>query len=168
MGFFRVTLRKCASAALLVSVLGCRNTGAGSADVPAPSLEQFQKSVYPMLLRNCAFSTCHGDERRFFQIYGPGRTRLDPKSMPNDPATMLEIQHSYDRARSMLLIGQDARNSLLLRKPLEASQGGQGHKGVDASGRNVFSAKTDPEYMLLEQWATSIPPAPAASTGRRP
>jgi hypothetical protein len=121
-----------------------------------------------MLLRNCAFSACHGDEQRFFQVYGPGRTRLDPKAMSSDPATTLEVQRSYDRARSMLLTSSDVRDSLLLRKPLEMSQGGQGHKGVDAAGRNVFASKRDPDYLLLEQWATGSGAPPQASAGAKP
>ena len=78
-------------------------------------------SVYPLLLRDCAFSLCHGDPNRFFQLYGPGRTRLDPKLMSSDPATQAEIQRSYDRARSMLATAATVQDSLLLRKPLENS-----------------------------------------------
>ena len=37
---------------------------------------RFQREVYPVLLRDCAFSQCHGSGDRFFRVWGPGRERL--------------------------------------------------------------------------------------------
>jgi hypothetical protein len=149
-------------------VLGCASGKPYAGGVPEPNAEQFQTSVYPMLLRNCAFSNCHGEAHRFFQVLGPGRNRLDPKQMPGDPATAAEIALAYDRARSMLITGTTLGDSLLLRKPLEASQGGEGHRGVDSAGRNVFASRSDPDYVLLVQWAFSRnqTPATTAATGK--
>ena len=76
------------------------------------------RDVYPVLLRDCAFSECHGSEERFFRIYGPGRARLLPDAVPDDPPTQDELILSYDRARSMLA-GPTYEDALLLRKPLE-------------------------------------------------
>jgi hypothetical protein len=149
---------------------GCNNANTWDGSVPRPSLAEFQTSAYPILLRDCAFEACHGGPDRFFHIYGPGRTRLLPTSKPADPATNDEITRSYDRARSMLIGGTSVDDSLLLRKPLERSAGGQGHKGVDSWGRNVYRHRGDVSYLALVHWAQSqetgtgmLPPAQAAA-----
>jgi hypothetical protein len=143
-------------AALCGVLIACGSRSDGSGAIPSPDLALFEASVYPVLLRDCAFSECHGAEQRFFQVYGPGRLRLDPTTTkPGDPATPMEIERSYERARSMLLSGESVTQSLLLRKPLELSQGGQAHKGVDVYGRNVFESNRDPGYLALEKWATA-------------
>jgi hypothetical protein len=117
-----------------------------------------------LLLRDCAFSDCHGAKDRFFQLYGPGRTRLAPlTTKPDDPMTLPELLHSYDRARSMLATSNHVESSLLLTKPLEPDSGGQGHRGVDDFGRNLFASTSDPGYVLLLRWAntTGLPPTAA-------
>ena len=53
----------------------------------------------------------------------------------------------------MLATAELVEDSLLLRKPLEAQAGGQGHKGVDDLGRNVFASKQDPGWQLLLAWS---------------
>jgi hypothetical protein len=115
-------------------------------------------------LRDCAFSTCHGANERFFQVFGPGRARLDPVSTkPDDPATLAEVLHSYERARSMLATANPIDQALLLRKPLELGAGGQGHKGVDDYGRNVYASAADPSYVVLARWAHTQGPPPTAA-----
>ena len=126
----------------------------------------FQGQVYPVLLRDCAFFACHGSSERFFQVYGPGRARLDPMTTALDPTTMDELIQSYNRALSMI-DAQDPARSLLLRKPLALSAGGSGHEGVDAWMRDVYSSKQDPGYAALEAWvlaATAALPAPTGGT----
>lgn len=120
--------------------------------------------VFPLLLRDCAFVACHGAEHRFLQLYGPGRVRLDPKlSKPDDPVTLAEVQHSYDRARSMLATADRIEETLLISKPLEPAAGGQGHKGVDDFGRNLFASTRDQGYVLLLDWARSKGAPPTAA-----
>lgn len=157
-------LRSCVVLLALCALAhGCRGNAEWSGPAPSPDFAQFQQNVYPLLLRDCAFSECHGSEQRFFQVYGPGRTRLEHASMPSDPATPMEVQRSYERAVSMLMSGKTVLDSLLLRKPLETSEGGQGHKGIDAFGRNVFTSARDPGYVVLLQWAMSNGAGPAAA-----
>jgi hypothetical protein len=122
-----------------------------------PDAEVFEAEVYPVLLRDCAFSGCHGDSQRFFRIYGPGRTRIDDSLENYDPPTEREVEHTYERARSMLRGVRGIDDSLFLRKPLDSSEGGagKGHQGTDVWGHNVYRSKDDLAYQTLVKWAQS-------------
>jgi len=144
------------SSALLVAAC----SGQPATALPAPDGVSFEREVYPLLLRDCAFSTCHGAPERFLRVLGPGRTRLDATTLPDDPATLPEVLLSYERARSLLATAEHPTRSLLLRKPLEESAGGQGHLGVDELGRNVYQSPLDPGHQVLARWATSNGPPP--------
>ena len=152
-------------ATLSLALLAC-----GCAPDPAPfslaqpSAAQFAEQAYPVLLRDCGFPGCHGAMDRFFRVFGPGRTRLSATADPSDPASAEEIQHSYDRARSMIDPSKPGY-SLLLRKPLASSAGGAGHKGDDALGRNVYLSSADPNYQALRAWVLAQPALPDAGVG---
>lgn len=129
---------------------------------------QFEREVYPVLLRDCAFPACHGDPKRFFRVFGPGRTRQpNVGSMvelsPFDVPTSNEKFGSADAALSMI-DERDPINSLLLRKPLAVEAGGAGHQGVDAYGRDVYRTTQDSGYVALARWVLSPPPTPTAVT----
>ncbi len=129
-------------------------------ELVAPDRSAFAQDVYPVLLRDCGFHACHGTTERFFQVFGPGRGRLGLDVMPLDPMTSAELDHSYERARSMI----DARSldqSVLLRKPLAAEAGGSGHEGADDLGRNVYQTKLDPGYSALARWVHGSAAFPA-------
>ena len=113
----------------------------------------FRDTVYPILLRDCGFAGCHGTHERFFSVFGPGRTRLDPATGIYDPATPTELSLSFTRARSMIL-PEDPESSLLLRKPLTRDEGGAGHKGDDVWGGPVFRTAADARFAALYHWAT--------------
>ena len=133
--------------------------------VSTPDHLQFEAEVYPVLLRDCAFHTCHGSTERFLQVFGPGRGRMLATTPPLDPATPAEILHSYNRARSML-DSLNPERSLLLRKPLATAAGGTGHEGVDALGRNVYQSADEVGYRAIAQWVRG-PSAPNTATGAR-
>jgi hypothetical protein len=157
-------IRRLCMIGLLSSTAACAHGAEYSGPPPEPDGQSFVREVYPMLLRECAFVGCHGAPERFFQVFGPGRARLDANAVkPDAPATLAEVVHSYDRARSMLATADRIQDALLLGKPLERSAGGQGHKGVDELGRNVFASKSDPEYALLLRWAGSTGTPPSAA-----
>jgi hypothetical protein len=141
--------------ACIAVIAACGNEEAGDAVSPESSYAIFEAQVYPLLLRDCGFSECHGKEERFYQLWGPGRTRLRETTMSDDPVTKEEIRRSYERTRAMLATSADVSDSLLLRKPLEPNAGGQGHKGVDEFGRNVYRYKEDPSFVTLSSWARS-------------
>ncbi|MCX5746261.1 MAG: hypothetical protein NT062_27605, partial [Proteobacteria bacterium] len=144
---------------LLVLLMGCVEAEA-PLEIPAADPIAFRTTVYPILLADCGFPACHGDARRFFSVFGPGRTRLDPMSAPYDPATPDELAQSYTRARSMLLAPTGVRRSPLLRKPLAVAAGGAGHGGADAWGANLYASKDDPRFRALFFWATAAAEVP--------
>lgn len=150
--------RKYAAIAGLLSPLGMWAPGctASSVEPPpaAPDRARFATDVLPILARDCAFPDCHGDARRFLRVYVPGRTRLDPSTALLAPITELEIDASYERARSMLQASEDdpVGEAPLLRKPLDVEAGGAPHRGLDRYGRDVFSSTDDPRYQAIAAW----------------
>jgi hypothetical protein len=136
--------------ALTLALLGCVE---GEQDLVLAERDRatFDATVWPILVRDCGFSECHGSAHRFFRVVGPGHARLDPATRMTEPVTAAELQLSYDRARSMI----DARHperSLLLTKPLDVSAGGAGHEGVDRFGLDVYRSVADPSYQVLRSW----------------
>lgn len=121
--------------------------------IPNPELAAFATTAYPILLRDCGFPACHGNTDRFFRLFGPGRTRLDPEAASDEAATEAEIGESYTRSVSMLVNDTKLSDALLLRKPLDTSAGGAGHEGEDPWGRNVYISTDDPSYVQLVRWA---------------
>jgi hypothetical protein len=142
---------------------GCGDAASTAEEPPLPDRAVFDTTVYPMLLRDCGFSECHGGEHRFFQVFGPGRNRLS--GHPSDPDLgPRERQLTYDRTRSMLVAagGGTLFQSPLLTKPLEIKAGGASHEGIDRFGRNLFQTVNDARYVMLWQWAVAVPQPPAA------
>ena len=127
-------------------------------DIPNADPVAFRDKVYPILLADCGFNTCHGTADRFFSVFGPGRARLDPATAPYDPATPYELAHSYTRAESMLFGPNGPRSSLLVRKPIPLADGGAGHKGDDPWGNSVYAGVDDPHFVTLYLWATGDRP----------
>jgi hypothetical protein len=147
------------SAKLALATLSCALFACGG-DAPETMLAQpdfaaFEANVYPVLLRDCGFNACHGSTERFFQVFGPGRARLDPLTPLLEAHTPAEVTHSYGRALSMI-DASDLPGSLLLRKPLTLAEGGVGHEGVDAWMRAVYVSKQDPGFVALNAWVLSI------------
>jgi hypothetical protein len=152
-------MRSVARLALLLlaaSWNSCAGTDEG-APLATPDRAVFDAEVWPVLVRDCGFSACHGSEPRFFLVYGPGHERLDPTMRVSAEVTPAELQISYDRARSMIDV-DDPRNSLLLRKPLEVAAGGSGHEGADEFGRDVYRNVDDPSFQVLVRWVLGVRP----------
>jgi hypothetical protein len=135
--------------------------GCASVDEPGLPAERdrasFDALVWPVLVRDCGFSECHGSPTRFFRVVGPGHERLDPTLRLTAPVTEAELQFSYDRARSMLNV-DDPDQSMLLRKPLEVAAGGSGHEGTDSFGRDVYRSMDDPSFRVLMNWVVGVGP----------
>ena len=120
--------------------------------LPMNSKGEFESLVYPVLLRDCGFHTCHGSDQRFFRVWGPGRVRLEEFSAALDPRTSNEVTSSYYNALSFI-DPADPERSLLLRKPLATEAGGSGHLGADKFGRNVYRTTDSQGYVALSRWA---------------
>lgn len=146
----RGALRTAASLALTL-VVGCASIEP-EPGLAAPDRAVFDAEVWPILVRDCGFSACHGSSPRFFRVVGPGHERLDPATRLTAPVTEQELQLSYDRARSMLDADEPSA-SLLLRKPLAVAAGGSGHEGTDNFGRNVYQSVDQPSFQVLVRWA---------------
>lgn len=136
---------------ITLALTGCY--GEGTLELPEPDPIAFENDVYPILLADCGFPDCHGTTDRFFSVYGPGRARLSPDSLPYDPATPEELALTYSRAASMLASEDGVRNSPLLRKPLATEAGGASHEGDDPWGEPVYLTKRDPRWTALFFWA---------------
>jgi len=148
-------------ASSVLALCACNAQTNWSGAVGSADYTVFERDVYPVLMRDCAYANCHGAEQRFFQVWGPGRTRLDS----DDKVTSIQQQEkirSFQRAISMLYTdgSRPLAESPLLVKPLEASSGGAAHGGVDRYGRNVYRSAQDPGYQVLVRWATyaALPP----------
>lgn len=120
---------------------------------PVASRATFEARVYPILLRDCGFPACHGNADRFFRVYGPNRLRIDEEIELDAPPTSLEIDATYERARSMLASAESPDEALLLRKPLELDVGGAPHLGTDDMGRDVYRDREHPSWIALLEWA---------------
>jgi hypothetical protein len=151
----RARARFCIGALQLLAA-GCANLPE-DAPLAAPDRDVFVAAVWPILVRDCGFSACHGGAPRFFRVVGPGHERLDPSTRLTAPASEAELQLSYDRTRSML-DPLDPDSSLLLLKPLDMAAGGSAHEGTDAFGRNVYRSVEDPSFQVLVRWVRAVPP----------
>ncbi|MFI5306527.1 MAG: hypothetical protein ACHQ53_04190 [Polyangiales bacterium] len=148
--------------ALGCAVAGCSQNDAGW-QKPSRGFQQFQTQVLPVMLRDCAFSTCHGSPQRFLQVWGPGRVRLDPMTREFDNLTADEATRGYQLALSMI-DPDDPSRSLLLRKPLAVEAGGAGHRGEDKFGRNLYRSVNDQGYLVIARWVLGRAPTPAQPT----
>lgn len=142
--------------ACALALLGCEEPDRGLA-LAELDRATFDAVVWPILVRDCGFTECHGSSQRFFQVLGPGHARLDPAMRMTEPVTAAELQLSYDRARSMV-DAREPERSLLLTKPLDVSAGGAGHEGVDRFGLDVYRSAADPSYQALRSWVLGAPP----------
>ncbi|MDH5671890.1 MAG: hypothetical protein OEZ06_07045 [Myxococcales bacterium] len=141
----------------VLAVPACSQSDAVAEGMVKRDFGQFQREVYPVLLRDCGFPSCHGDRGRFFRVYGPGRVRLPGETeTPGalDQPTGAEISTTHSLARSM--IDENALDSSpLLRKPLAVEAGGAGHFGVDPYDRDIYRTDQDSGYQALARWVFS-------------
>lgn len=152
----------------LLSLAGACSSDTDGFALATSQRASFQSDAYPVLLRDCAFPTCHGSPERQFRMWGPGRVRLDPLAPlfdnNTDPVSGLpkqqeaneaEVRASYDSALGFV-DAKDPTRSLILRKPLSAAAGGTGHLGVDRFGRNVYRSTDSEGYTKLSRWVFSM------------
>lgn len=137
------------SLTLVIGFTGCSLEG--GIQVADRDFEQFRDEVYPVLMRDCAFHTCHGNPKRFYRITGSARGRLVASTKALAETLPEEVAFSYTRSLAMINAA-DPGASLLLRKPLAPALGGAGHLGTDSFGRDVFESTDDDDYLTLAKW----------------
>ena len=143
----------------LLAMVGCSNLSPEDAPPKRRDFGEFRMTVYPVLLRDCGFPTCHGDPGRFFRVWGPGRSRLVSSSkLPEsfDLPTGDELSASYSLALAFIDDSQPGASELL-RKPLAPALGGAVHGGIDAYGRNVYRTDLDAGWLTLARWVNNRP-----------
>lgn len=118
--------------------------------VPALDYEVFKQQVENELMGSCGYSNCHGDAQRPMRLYALAGNRIRP-GLPSTELSEEEHRANFDRVRSYAA-KTSAELPDLLRKPLQKEQGGAGHTGVDRFGANVYGAKTDVGWKLLDDW----------------
>ena len=114
---------RCGALSVLLVMTACASD---TVEITAlsPDQEVFAREIYPIILRDCGFPQCHGSTQRFYQVFGPGRVRIDapPDGLdPEDvrfPVQNNELLVTYERTRSMLTRESSQQDYLLLRKPL--------------------------------------------------
>jgi hypothetical protein len=143
--------RAIAAGLLLCACLSSSCALDGELEIAQRDFDQFRDEVYPVLMRDCAFHTCHGNAERFYRISGSARGRLDPMRKALAETQPEEVELSYRRSLAMIN-ARDPGASLLLRKPLAPAVGGAGHLGTDSFGRDVFESDTDPDYLVIAKW----------------
>jgi hypothetical protein len=126
---------------------------------PPPELDFafFRCDLQPVLVKQCAAPACHGNGKRFFRLYARNRLRLgvDPLDV-NRPLHEEEVRANFDAARALVQGLDSPEDSMMVRKPLESSQGGYYHGATKIfrwGGPNVFSSRDDPGYQKLLSWA---------------
>jgi len=142
------------SLAGVASLVACDDPQAGY-QVAERDFDGFEE-VYPVLIRDCGFPTCHGSPDRMFRIYGPGRSRLTDDLRAFELTTGDELSLSLSITLSMI-DGKNPERSLLLIKPLALEAGGSAHGGLDDFGRNVYRTTEDEGYRIIHDWVMSMP-----------
>jgi hypothetical protein len=126
---------------------------------PPPGLDFafFRCELQPVLVKQCATPACHGNGKRFFRLYARNRLRLGVSALDvNRPLREEEVRANYDASRALVDSLDRPEDSMMLRKPLESSQGGYYHGATRifrSSGANVFASPEDPGYQKLLSWA---------------
>ena len=127
----------------------------------------FRCEVQPVLVKQCAAPACHGTGKRFFRVYARNRLRLDTGPLEvNQPLRDEEVRANYDAARALVDSLDSPGQSVMVKKPLEASFGGYYHGATRmfrGGGPNVFSSPDDPGYQTLLKWAEGAVGDPSCS-----
>ena len=146
-----MTRRSTALASVLLglsSLSGCDDPQKGW---EAAGIDHDFNEVYPILIRDCGFHTCHGSEERMFRVYGPGRARLSNDLRAYEAVTGDELSLSFSIALSMIDTEHPER-SLILTKPLALEAGGAAHGGIDDFGRKRLPHDANEGYLAIKRF----------------
>ncbi|MFO0614843.1 MAG: hypothetical protein U0414_19805 [Polyangiaceae bacterium] len=142
--------------AALAGALGCEPGLSDPREKPALDLAFFRCHVQPVLVARCGSLLCHGNQERFFRLFGRNRFRpllgADENRKRNTPLSDKEVQFNFDSALGYV----DASapdESYLLKKPLDQRAYGLYHGGATEYGQgDVFRGTGDPGYETIREW----------------
>src|SRR5262249_9401514 len=93
----------------------------------------FDRCIEPILVRNCSYTACHGNEGFALRVYSIGKLRAKGTANNLTALTALLTSEEHDanfRSAVALTYGRPfPEDNLLLRKPMPGSAGGFEHKG---------------------------------------
>ena len=119
---------------------------------PLPDLDPhfFRCEVQPVLVANCAFMVCHGNDERPLKIYAAKRFRLGISwDEYKTPLTEDELAANFQMVRGFV-----QPSNLLAEKPLDTRSGGLFHRGKDLYGSDdVFTDTNNIGYQKLVEFA---------------
>ena len=140
------------SAAILCALAcACTDVENGSAQDPAGSLSEpiFKCSVEPVLVRECSYNGCHGQQSAL-RVYSPGKLRAKPPANIDEavaPLSDAEHHANFLSAAAFAFGGVVPDDNLLVRKPLPSSDGGFAH-----FGGAIFTGVHDARYVAIHDW----------------
>lgn len=114
--------------------------------LPEPDRLLFDRVVSPILEQRCGEGSCHGDSARPFNLYAPGRRRLEGvPTFSRQPLSAEELSANF--VASLGFIDHEIpTQTTLLNKAL--SPGGPEAHG----GGAVFTGIHDPECRAVVEW----------------
>lgn len=142
--------------ALVTTAGGCEPGLSDPREKPDLDLAFFRCHVQPVLVGSCGALLCHGNQERFFRVFGRNRFRpLFGEKENRNRNTLLseaEIQFNFDSALGYV-DATSPDDSYLLKKPLDQKSGGYYHGGATEFGQgDVFPDREDKGYQTLREW----------------
>ncbi len=145
----RLILAFCMVAFCMVAfcMVGCVGPEGELVPITVASFEAFAQDVQPHLTERCGSGACHGRADRPLALFAPGAHRRDAaRTYVDEALSEWEIEENARRI-SAFAIARRATDSLVIRKPLAADEGGVWHGGGD-----TFADPLDPACIELSIW----------------
>jgi len=136
-----------------LAAAGCLRGLEDKRSLPPLDEAYFRCRVQPILTKDCSALACHGSATRYYLVFARNRLRLGgTEAQRNAKLRDEERAFNFDAARAF--VDQGALDeSLILLKPLEASEGGYYHGGATLFKKgNVFPNREDPDFKILAKW----------------
>lgn len=110
----------------------------------------FRCAIEPILLRDCAYTGCHGQASAPLRLYSIGKLRLGPSDTLSErtaPLTDAERHLNFLGAQAFNFGGVAADDNLLVRKPMPSAAGGFEHLGG-----SVWAGPDDMRVRTIRNW----------------
>ena len=115
----------------------------------------FDRCIEPILIRNCSFNACHGNEGFALRVYSIGKLRApgtpNTESARTDLLSMAEHDANYQSAIAFTFNGPAPDDNWLIRKPLPASAGGFEHVGGA-----IYTGTQDSCVQQIRAWLAGV------------